>query len=471
MQRIVLILILFLSCACKLQAQVWTNIIDSVSIYGQTWFNSAVVDHNTNTLYLGGSFFGLNKFNTNSIIKFDGSSFDTLQSGLDEHDVGGTTVRSMQMFQNKLYVFGDFFKTGKYYCNNIGRWNGTAWDTLNFRPHGTIWFSDVYNNELYVAGAFDSIGGIKCNSISKFDGTTWHDIGHPISPNVITAIKNFNGRLYMAGQVTQASSSANLSYYDGTEWVPWVGVSGDNAKYIAGMTVIDTMLYVYGRFNSIAGTSCRGLAAYNGKNWYGYGHGLSNSNWERVQNVKKINGEIYVMGVFNYIEGIGNPNAEPLYTNMAKFDGEKWCLFSPPSDNQVDGLIEFNNNMYLFGAVRKMGNDSVYGFLKYNGGYTPAICSPTVQIYMSIVGLTEQIVIGDLKIYPNPVKDQLKIEFSSFDTYNVTIQLYNSVGQLVRTIMEVSKDQEINLSDFAPGMYFLKVQKEGEQKTFKIIKE
>ncbi|PBQ34029.1 hypothetical protein CNR22_20350 [Sphingobacteriaceae bacterium] len=467
----VFFIITFSTCLCFMQGQVWNNVISNVGPNSYSWFASSIVDSTNNILYLGGDFSGVNQHNTNAIIRYDGMVFDTLQSGLDDQDHGGTVVRSMQIFQNKLYVFGTFQKTGKYFCRFIGRWNGISWDSVNFKPRGDIWFSDVYNNELYVAGSFDTIGGIASNCISKYDGNQWYNIGHPVKDNLVTAMKVFKGVPYIAAQITEQSSSANISYYDGAKWVPWVGVSGDVAKYVAGMTVIDSMLYVYGRFNSIAGTNCRGLAAYNGKNWYGFGSGLSNSGWETIKSVKKINGEIYAMGVFNYIEGIGNPTSEPLYTNIAKFDGQKWCLFSPPSDNEINGLIEYNNDVYLFGAIKKMGNDSVLGFLKWNGGNTVTECSQDVGIYMSTVGIRESINKSNMNIYPNPVKDKLKLDFSGFETNKITLQLINSLGQTVCSFDNSIQYKEIDLSNFPAGLYYLKVQDGNKHKVFKILKE
>jgi hypothetical protein len=462
-----------LICLCNLQGQVWTKLIDSAAMT-PCHFYCAVEDTNTNILYLGGDIHDLNQYTTKGIVKFDGTYFDTLSSGLDDfakNYVSLTIVRSMQMFQNKLYVFGDFSKTGKYYCNNIGRWNGSDWDTVNFNPQGTVWFSAVHNNELYVAGSFSAIGGIPCNSIAKYDGTNWYDLGHPISPNEITAFTVFQGRPYIAGQVTPASSSANLSYYDGTQWVPWVGVSGSNTKYVAGMTVIDSMLFVYGRFNSIAGTNCRGLAAYNGKNWYGLGQGLSNSDWETIYNVQKINGEIYVTGIFDKIEGIGNSALPKKATNMVKFDGERWCLVSPPFDNNVLGLVRYKNDLYVYGAFWQPENDSLNGFARYNGGYSPGMCSPTINILMSTVGISEQIAIGNLRVYPNPVKEKLTIEWVDFDPYKVNISIYNTVGHAVINISDAKSQQEVDLNKLPSGIYFIKVQEGKEQRTFKILKE
>jgi len=463
-----------LTCSCFLQGQVWTNLIDSVPQQGWAVFSNAVVDSSSNTLYIGGEFYHLNKFKTSSIIKYNGITFDTLQSGLDDQGFTISVVRSMKMFQNKLYVFGNFKKAGKYWCNSIGRWNGASWDSINFSPkNGPVWQSDVYNNELYVSGTFDSIGGIASNCISKFDGTNWYNIGHPVKQNIITAIKNYKGKLYMAGQTTTASSSANLSYYDGSNWIPWVGVTGDNAKYISGMTVIDSMLYVYGRFNSIAGTNCKGLAAFNGTRWYGVGTGLSTTGgWETILNVQKLNGEIYVTGKFDKMEGIGTSSLSiPLTTNLVKFDGQKFCAVSQGFGNDVSGIVGYNNKIYAYGAFRRIGNDSVWGFVKWTGGNSTVVCSNTLAITPSVIGINELMNFQDLKIYPNPFKDKLNIDFTNFDIENVNIEVINSLGQLVSSFNFKSTKNEIELSDYPQGIYFLKIKKNSEQKVFKIIKE
>ena len=461
-----------LTCPSILLGQVWTNLIDSIPQQGWAVFSDAVVDSSTNTLYIAGEFFRFNQYNTNSIIRYDGSTFDTLQSGLDDQEYNATHVYKMLQFQNKLYVFGTFIKTGKYWCKSIGRWNGSSWDSVNFRPNGPILFADVYNNELYVAGAFDTIAGIASNGVAKYDGVNWYSLSNPVHDNVIEGIKNFKGKLYMAGQTTPASSSANLSFWDGSNWIPWVGVSGDANKAIFGLTVIDSMLFVYGRFNSIAGTNCRGFAAYNGTHWFGFGTGLSNSSWETVYNIQKLNGDIYISGNFNDVEGLSTGTlSSQLYTEMVKFDGQKYCVTSPPFGNVVLGVVGYNNNMYAYGAFTQIGPDSVWGFVKWNGGNTTVACSPTVSIIVSTVGIEELIRMENLKIYPNPVKDKLKIEFASFELSNVKLELANSLGEVVSALVNPRENQEIDLSGLSTGIYFLKIQTTSDQKVFKIIKE
>ncbi|MCC6372292.1 MAG: T9SS type A sorting domain-containing protein [Bacteroidia bacterium] len=469
------LILLITTCSCILQGQVWTTMVDSVPNWGWAAFHNAVEDTVNKILYIGGNFQNLNQHKTKAIIRFNGTTFDTLQKGLDKNTLlAATQVRSLQMFQNKLYVFGDFARAGDYYNKYIAVWNGSNWENTNHKVNGPIDCSDIYNGELYVSGTFDSIGGIACNSVAKFDGVNWHSLSHPVKHNIIGGIKFFKGTLYMAGQVTSASSSANLSYWDGTQWIPWVGVSGNVNKAVFGLTVIDTMLYVYGRFNSIAGTNCKGLAAYNGKRWYGLGQGISTTGgWEAINNVQKLNGEIYVSGKFDKIENTGNSNFSiPLTTNLAKFDGEKWCLISQAFANDVSGVVKYKNDLYAYGAFRRIGNDSVWGFVKYNGGFTP-ICSPTVQIYMSnsTEGINEAINFGAVKIYPNPVNDILKIEITDFESSNVKLELMDSYGRITMSEIITESLTEINTSNLKKGIYFLKLANSENQAVFKVIKQ
>lgn len=459
-----------------MQAQVWTSVIDSIPFEDRPDFRCAVVDSVNQVLYLGGMFSGINQFVTHGVIKYNGNTFDTLQSGLESDFPGATNpcrVTSLTMFQNKLYIFGSFNQFGKYYFRNMARWNGSSWDSVNFKvPNGRLpKFEFIHNGMMYVSG-LDSVGGIKVEGVGRYDGVNWTSI--PESQNGqhgIDHIQYFNGKFYKAGMVTLASSDANLSYSDGTNWIPWVGVSGDAAKYITGMKVIDTLLWVYGRFNSIAGTNCKGLAAYNGKQWYGFGQGLGGSSYQTIYNIDKINSELYITGIYDKIEGLDNSIQPKLVTSLAKFDGEKYCLISPPFDNYIYGTVKFKNNIYIYSANLKVGNDSVFGFLKYNGGYSGAICSPTITIKVSTVGLKEVLDFGKVKIYPNPAKDRLTIQLESFEGGNLSLELINSMAEVLKSQTYSNEQNEFDLTDLPKGIYFLRVRDSETQKVFKVIKE
>ena len=79
--------------------------------------------------------------------------------------------------------------------------------------------------------------------------------------------------------------------------------------------------------------------------------------------------------------------------------------------------------------------------------------------------------VGDVKInetcfYPNPVMDKIKFTEPVLDIY-----LFNMEGKLLKSIVNSENCiNEFNLSEFASGIYILKVLANGKFTTTKIIK-
>ncbi len=72
-----------------------------------------------------------------------------------------------------------------------------------------------------------------------------------------------------------------------------------------------------------------------------------------------------------------------------------------------------------------------------------------------------------LKFYPNPVSNLLTIEKAEDVDVN-EISLYNTDGKLIRVYN--AKDNKIDLSDIAPGIYFMRWSENGTIQQYKIIK-
>ena len=456
MLKKVIIILSLLTCACSMQAQVWTKMLDSVPGV----FQATTHAHDTinNILYLGGYMNAANDKVSNGVFKYNGVSFNTLGTGLNDHQTYAV-VKSLQMFQNKLYVFGDFEKTGSYWCKYMGRWNGVSWDSINFKPNQPIWWTDVYNNELYVAGWFDTIAGQPIKRVAKFDGTNWYDLSFPYA-NMVNAIKNYNGVLYGA-------SYTGVWQYKNNAWSHLADCSGDMFREVYGMKVIDSLLYFYGRFNSLGGVTSKGIVAFDGVKWYGLGQGLSYSGYEEITNVQKIDGKIYITGNFENIEGVGNSNGNQ-NTNYAVLDSNQWCIKSPPFDNTTFGVVKYNGDLHIYGAFWKCGNDSMVGFAKWIGGNSSIACSNTFTISNTFVGLNEISVSDNIKIYPNPTTSIINIVDENNQLQNSTIQIKNYLGQFVFTSSFTS---QINLSSLSAGMYFLTIEDKSSKKTIKIIKQ
>ncbi len=99
----------------------------------------------------------------------------------------------------------------------------------------------------------------------------------------------------------------------------------------------------------------------------------------------------------------------------------------------------------------------------------------TDSIPESIIKQHEEIVFDDetfssVKVYPNPADYLVKIEFSGAPDETVSLVLYDQQGRLMVIRTFHAYNHTVDVSDFAPGLYFLILRYNGKSTTFRIIK-
>ena len=83
-------------------------------------------------------------------------------------------------------------------------------------------------------------------------------------------------------------------------------------------------------------------------------------------------------------------------------------------------------------------------------------------------GISEQTELSGVLLYPNPVKDQLHLQYSNSSL--VTYKIYDLLGrELLKG--EFSHEKEIDLSVFANGTYVIKLESEGAPVFKKLVVE
>ncbi|HNW51355.1 MAG TPA: T9SS type A sorting domain-containing protein [Prolixibacteraceae bacterium] len=86
----------------------------------------------------------------------------------------------------------------------------------------------------------------------------------------------------------------------------------------------------------------------------------------------------------------------------------------------------------------------------------------------------DQMTLGgiQLKVYPNPVSDQLMIGTEEKEMKNLSFMLYNVTGQLLLQKVIEQPVETVNMQAYVPGNYLLKVCSENSTpiQTFKIVK-
>ncbi len=84
-------------------------------------------------------------------------------------------------------------------------------------------------------------------------------------------------------------------------------------------------------------------------------------------------------------------------------------------------------------------------------------------------GFNEQIDGGNILLYPNPTSESLIIKISDSLYVNSQIQIFNTIGNLVKET-ELSENGQINVSELSNGVYFVRF-KDNSKQILKFIKQ
>ena len=107
-------------------------------------------------------------------------------------------------------------------------------------------------------------------------------------------------------------------------------------------------------------------------------------------------------------------------------------------------------------------------------GTTGSLAEGVQQPYeISVVtGLEDPIGINlSFTAYPNPTSDYLTLSIDEFEISNLSYQLYDMQGKLLKSEKIKGNQTSIAMSNLLPAIYFVKViQGNKEVKTFKIVK-
>lgn len=112
-----------------------------------------------------------------------------------------------------------------------------------------------------------------------------------------------------------------------------------------------------------------------------------------------------------------------------------------------------------------------------NGNYAVIItqngCSDTsVCVNINSVSLTENIFNHKINVYPNPATNKLFIALGCQSASQLTINLYDSKGSLLKSIGAINNtDLEIDIADLTQGLYLIEITDEGNRYYSKFIKE
>lgn len=191
-----------------------------------------------NVLYVGSDCQYANKTLANGIAKWDGKSFQSLGSGLNEpYDARITSIRTYDEDGDgpkppALFVAGNFTVIGGVSASGIARWDGLNWSPVGgsllggFSPYEKLLLETFDPDEagpvtdgLYLAGGFFSVGGVSAKFIARWNGINWSPLGAGTNKLVRALhVSRVDGqrKLYVGGDFT--TPGKYVAAWNGQAW-------------------------------------------------------------------------------------------------------------------------------------------------------------------------------------------------------------------------------------------------------------
>jgi len=167
-----------------------------------------------------------------------------------------------------------------------------------------------------------------------------------------------------------------------------------------------------------------------------------------------------------------NPTAGLSYSQATP--GVYEVVFTNTSENSASYLWDFGNNFTTTAAnpTFTFNADGEYNIrlIATNACGSDTLDTVIVVIKVGINDLESAI---NLAIYPNPFKDQIRIETESAKAEKLELSIYNMVGKLISKESYTSAGKTIrtaDLSGVANGIYFIKIQSETGSVSRKVVK-
>jgi hypothetical protein len=417
--------------------------------------------------------------NFKGLLAYNGSNFHALDYGLNTHNPNlttGATLANCSVPYNGKTLFGGFFTTvgsNTLPAVSLALWNGASWQAFpkpTFNNTGTSNLNSVFgflrdNNKLWIYGWFDNLGGVPGSNLYTFDGTNYTAVNLPVNDNTyITKLIKYKNEIYATGLFSNLPSPNfyRLAKFNGANWSSvGSGVRG-NLGGVGDMLVYKDTLYIAGAFSIGDGNIGNYVMKWDGTQLLDAGFDDFFYDWGYISQLLEYKNRLYAFGNFTHV------GDKKVNSSMAYYENGKWVA-SP--DSQCCGInkaVVYKNELYIAGGFDAINGDTT---LRY---FAKLRC-PDFD-YVCTTGLNEHTKFKNLKIYPNPITNKLNINFEGIAPENCKLELLNCLGEVILTKQHVEVENEtdsyqIDLSDLAKGIYFLRVWDAEAQQVFKVIKE
>ena len=172
--------------------------------------------------------------------------------------------------------------------------------------------------------------------------------------------------------------------------------------------------------------------------------------------------------------------AHPLWQAMTDNDNHDWLPQRPVRMYYCTGdeQVTYQNAIAAETAMLANGAQNVEAINMGNGMHNDCVFPSLIDVYnwfdsyrtyCSNVGSENIIQIDDVSVYPTPFFDRINFDFKGPGLINC--KLFDSFGNLVLNIKNTSPSCSVDLSNVAPGIYFLAIKSKNSSQIKRIVKQ
>jgi len=325
------------------------------------------------------------------------------------------------------------------HCSHVFKYD-SAWSELDTGMVGIpLCYADT-DSILYVGGSFHTVNGMTSTGLATWDGHHWANFQMPFSGSVC-GIKFFQNKLYVAGSLFDSlGNKVYVANYDGSIWTNISNGILGFSSWVSSMAICNNKLYVAGYFSQALGSAGNSIIMWDGNTWNPLGQGIENSTplFPQVNTLYVHDSILYVGGIFDHAGGLPA-------SNIAVWDGRKWCAFGNHFNNAILSISVWQNNLYVGGRFTMIDSNDVLYLAKWNGVYDSCINVLSIEDPFS----------NRIRIFPNPTYQSLSVTNTSGPIQEVCI--YSLLGIKLYSRAPQTQNIEISVQDFVSGVYFIHI--------------
>lgn len=316
------------------------------SVHSLTIFNKELI--------VGGTFVTAGGVAVNNIAGWNGSEWRGLGSGMTSPGINSVGVYSLRVVGATLVAGGEFSSAGGVPAKCVAVWNGTTWQPLASDATNTTITSvntlAMFSDDLYVGGRMESVNSIRVANIARWDSDSWGALGSGAYHSV-NAFANYQGQLVAGGRFVDAAGLPNYAV------ARWTGYAWRSIGTILGGTATalvehEGQLVAAGSLRLGPGGSATSVAVWDGASWQPLSTGLILGSPTALAS---IDGQL-IVGGSNFIWFVGGRTS---FEQVGYWDGTRWLPVDGAPEVRIVALTEHGGDLYVTAGSS--------GFWKWDG--------------------------------------------------------------------------------------------------------